>query len=334
MDFTQSNSALIVQVSDLHFGREIHPPASRQNVLRRGHGRAVPGMHPHCVGALRELENEIRSIMLRYPQDAKTLAVVGDLTVIGDDSEFALALTYLRARFQTSLKLSTGLGGLFDITVMVPGNHDHWGGRYGSFAVNPGALAIHGVYFDSTPAQPWFFQKHRIGPDGNIQLQLMGLDSCAGAGLNVAARGRLPTGVQAHLSRDIVQSNQEATLESRKVARLLLCHHSIENSSGVNAMLHAMDPTSRTDLEGFMQTNSVHAILTGHIHSTRLPPAQAAYGAEYRSGSACQSRSPTHEILVHRISVEGGYLVMRSVALARTKGGPFGTMQHVHRRLA
>lgn len=61
MDFKQAE-ALIVQVSDLHFGREICPPAL-----------AVPGMFPHSVDALVELENEIRAVMLRYPNAAKSL---------------------------------------------------------------------------------------------------------------------------------------------------------------------------------------------------------------------------------------------------------------------
>lgn len=335
---------VLVHISDLHFAREIHPPGLRgRGAVHPGQPGLLQGFYPHDLGACRELGNAVRSLFLSYPSSMRVLVASGDLTVSGDDSELALALSFLKRDVAISWHGQIGLRAdtELDLFVATPGNHDHWRGRLApAFLARTGpSSGIHGTYFPTHPRRPWFHRVIKAGPPGTgFQLQLMGVDSSGGSAVQWAARGALPAGAIADLKSSIATADQEAVREKRAVARILVTHHSLSPGGGPKGALHAFDTQSATELGNFLSTHRVHAVLTGHTHSPELSPTNVRpFGVELRSGTTLQARRPPalpdNAFLIHRIAFDQQDLVLKSAAFVRVGRGPFKQGAVVRRTL-
>jgi 3',5'-cyclic AMP phosphodiesterase CpdA len=185
----------LVHISDLHFAHEWFSRAQRTPTNVNPTQSIIPtpgGLGAHDIGACEDLENALQGIAATWKvqnkrPDFKLLVVTGDLTVCGDDSEFVLALTYLRETIVDAWRSGIGLGKIgFDDVLVIPGNHDHWGGAYRFLYSGGTPPSIHGTYFPTAANKTWWFREfaRSTGP----VLQLMGIDTCAGRGARFFAR--------------------------------------------------------------------------------------------------------------------------------------------------
>ena len=97
-------SIALIQISDLHFAHEFFPKGHRATVPANPQAAplvAAQGLAAHDVAACEDLDNAVGAIFSDWaatgsPPSLKLLVITGDLTVCGDDSEFSLALTFVR----------------------------------------------------------------------------------------------------------------------------------------------------------------------------------------------------------------------------------------------
>lgn len=285
----QRPAFMIVHVSDLHFGAEMYPAWTRTGAPLRPRtppsAAFLPGMHgafPHDPGACRELQNEIQSrILLRNPRQVVVVAS-GDLTALGDDSEFALALTFLRSRVQTSWHSGLGLGPYAHDVRVVPGNHDHALGRLRSHLVQR-AAPLHGIYVHDGPE--W----SRTYTEDGLVLEVFGLDTCSSPGRQWLARGGVADTAMGALGRKMDEADDARRLASASEPwlRLLVCHHS--PSGG---------PSIAADLAGAIRSmcaqRGVHFVLSGHTHAPEVPLPRSTHrmGLDLRCGTTLQGALP------------------------------------------
>lgn len=327
---------MIVHISDLHFAAELSPswtrstaPLMRQTPPLYARLPLSIGMFPHDVGACEELENEIKTLV-RNKKPRKTLLVVsGDLTWTGDDSEFVMALTYLRGRLQRDWSGGLGLSPWIRETFTLPGNHDHWNSSTLRGIVNPRGRTsrIHGIYFRGPSGQSWW---HESLEEGDVQLQLMGIDSSEPARVSLFARGYIDPASLTALEQEIIKADKLANQRLRPV-RVLVVHHSPIYTGGFR-WANEMEPTSRQDLNQFCRTSGIHFVLTGHVHEPLIPPQGTALtpGMELRCGTTLQGAprgklptSSNNVFLVHLLHMDGSLVEWRTELYQRALQGSF-----------
>lgn len=314
---------LLIHVSDIHFGSEFY--ANRNSVPNARNSsappppaapkRTIPGLAAHDVGACEELENEILALKSALRPDQTVLVVSGDLTVLGEASEFAMAHTFLRSRIQATWMRASGLGDIVDSVVAVPGNHDHLRGHL-SRTIHRSRPST-GVYpfFEPTRsanANCWWI--HHVIDVDRLCLQIGGLDSCgassgqpfATGSLDLAALTELETVMHAHPSPP-----------GSHVVRLLVLHHALDPASSPSLkqrlahQTHKLDDASRRALETFCAQTNTQFVLTGHLHVPGVPQkgAQLRPGMEIRCGTSLQE-GPQRKL---------GQIFMAHVIEARTR---------------
>ena len=149
----------------------------------------------------------------------------------------------------------------------------------------------------------------------------MGLDTCAGPGARLFAKGRIHPTDLTHLGHEIDCSN--AAHRGRLIVRVLLAHHGLLSTTGVKGWAQALDKASAQQLDAFLQKRQVHALLTGHLHT---PQFAAAAGScwELRCGTSLQRHAKAGQsFLVHRIEAQPGSVYLETTAHQRTTAGGF-----------
>lgn len=318
-------SIVIVHVSDLHFGRDFVPPFASNGTAYAGPAPTQPppairGFAQHDLNACDELEVRLRRLAIskgwNAPQGAplKLLVASGDLTVCGHETEFSHALTFLQSSIAVSWDREVGLGKLgFSDTLAVPGNHDHWrGARFRSAGMQIPQRGIHGLFFRSGPSSSCWFREY-VQAKGLV-LQLMGIDSSAGAAVQLLARGRFDPNDFTALDREIAASNQR--LRHHRIVRVLVVHHGLQNTR----WSHGLDAASASALNDFIQRNRVHRLLSGHLHSPFLS------NTELRCGTTLQRQRRTGKqtFLLHELSDGvGGVIKFDTTVFERGPAGRF-----------
>jgi len=328
---------MIFHVSDLHFAEELYPSWTRSGapvVPKTPPWRArlslSQGVFPHDVAACEELENETKALIRDEKPQRALLVASGDLTLTGDDSEFVMALTYLRGRLQRDWSGVLGIGPYIRETFTVPGNHDHWYSSTMRGFRNPtrGISPIHGTYFRGPVGHSWW---HESLEEGSIQLQLMGIDSRDPASGSLAARGYIDSTSLAALGHDINQADIFARQKSLFPVRVLVVHHSPQHR-GIFKWLNEIDHGSRQLLDQFCQRHSIHFVLTGHVHDPLVPAPGTphTYGMELRCGTTLQGAPPRklpsksgNVFLLHAIYEDSGSVEWRTDVYQRALQGPF-----------
>ena len=317
----------IIHISDLHFGREIFPATSRgAGAVARRIPVGAPGMLSHDVNALLDLEACVRRLIVHNkldanPWDKRLLVVSGDLTAVGDDSEFALALTALQGELFIDTTRSVEFAELFDEVLTVPGNHDHWKARalHAWAFTTWGASPIHGKYFVGDPQSPAKYWWYRGIGSKHVYLQIAGVDSSAGPGANLLARGPLPPSWDHELEKRF--SGDAGALGATPVARFLVTHHSLHPGGGFAGFAHGFAAQDEADLLDFARRVRLHRVLTGHLHEPRV-----AGDIELRCGTTLQSalfgRSPARmgwTFLLHELdALDNGKIRLTTHTYART----------------
>lgn len=299
---------LIVHVSDLHFGREFYghrttaqsPTSGRTNSV----GATPQGLRTHDVEGCAALANAIERLLQKRRPKVALLAVTGDLSVEGSDSEFSLSHTFLSGRIPRTRRLTIGLADIVKDIVCVPGNHDHWNGwnskLFPIFLAQGGPVrGIHGPWFEG-PA--W----HRAFGGQGVQLDVIGLDSCAGPGWRFGARGKLDSAALGALGARLPQPNAGGN----RSIRVALMHHP-PNPIGLT---HALDSASVKDFASFCGMHDVKVVLTGHTHEpASLTPNGGCPVYELRCGTTLQSSPPGKAppkgwtFLVHSVDRDGAH---------------------------
>jgi len=302
---------MIFHISDLHFGGELYPQWMREDapLVKAGPPlytyiplvrEIVTGLYPHDPSACMELENLIANQILERQPGRVLLVVSGDLTALGFDSEFAIALSYLRSRLQTSWSDSLGLGGLGMETLVVAGNHDHALGSKRSHIVQH-AAPLYGQYLPNERA--WL----RAYTHGSLRLEVAGLDTCGSERNQLLARGRLDRvslGVLNAALSKTAEASKNAAKGTKKPLRLLVCHHSPSSSSWTTA------PGSANQIKKLCDTHDIHFVLCGHTHDIAVPASGSTHqmGTELRCGTTLQGSPPNcvpnkdgNTLLIHSI---------------------------------
>lgn len=297
---------ILVHLSDLHFGDEMYPllgsgnqkPTTPNTSKFLKNVPLVSAVYGHDLSALDHLEIRIDQLAddRNWGEDAK-LVITGDLTAQGHDSEFALSQTYVRSRFATNRRVKFGLEQVLesDEILSVPGNHDHWEGKYplkylkaGSPGPNPD---IYPEYFTASDGNSgWWW--HRVEELDGLRVQLMGIDSSAENGNRTWARGKLDSNALDELEQCISEADEEANEEDVKV---LAVHHS--PSSEDNFL--KFEDNSAQKLEEFCQNQGIDVLLTGHVHEPLIPgvcnptdDTPIGFATELRTGTSVQGSPP------------------------------------------
>lgn len=304
---TRLSKVLLVQLSDVHFGPELFPSSNGSNPIPGSPRPArMPGMSPHDFGACQDLENELLRLRMQTGVERLAVLVTGDLTVSGDASEFALAQSYIRGRIRTLWSNAIGLGKVADVVVMIPGNHDHLGGRFLRTIVRqrPSAPAYQFFHPTHSTNHSWW-NLHEIRTS-DLCIQIGGLDSCGSQTPQFAARGSVDPGAIRELEQAMLTSGPVGL--HRTLVRILLLHHSLQSgaSGGIKAAVHALDTASQQLVHSFCNNTNTRFVLTGHEHSPLLPTqSPAALGTEIRCGSSLQEGGHNGHgqvFLVHAVS--------------------------------
>jgi hypothetical protein len=237
--------------------------------------------------------------------------VSGDLTRVGNESEFAVAHTLLRSSARLTLVPPPDLLGYSvadDQFASVPGNHDQYGAGFMA-ALNP---ALTGVHFEVTT---W----HRRFVDSNdeVTLDLFGIDTNSGfipapPGWNLPAWGAISNQQLTQLE-NLLNANPPV---QGPTVRALMMHHSLSYFGGpVGSLIwtSAILPFSRPRLRMICANHGVAAILTGHTHTMLCKPLQArsSGGArhtfwELRCWSTLVGPRKINGFLAHEISNRPG----------------------------
>lgn len=313
---------VLAHLSDLHWGREIQPPATAGAGLVRGQPGVVTqntpqGFMPHDPAAVEDLVVRLKKIQLGLKDTPWGLVTSGDLTITGDDSEFSLAQSFLKGEIRRSLNgMPLGLGGLrVAFERSVAGNHDHWGGsKLGALGNSRRPRALYGRYVDGGPSAPWWSEVASVTQSPETLLHVMGIDSCGGYWLKHTATGAID---DAHL-RELHRECADVRRRHRhaRIVRVLVLHHSLVSTGGSPAAwlhqeTHKLAPNSEAHLRAFLQANDVAVMLTGHLHRTALVTAggvrelRAGTATQYQSRPAGVGTKTGQSFLLHQISVAG-----------------------------
>lgn len=265
---------VVVHISDPHFGEVLLNPKTR---ILSGFGCHHVTLCKALYGALQE----VRATTGLGDEEPFHLVMSGDLTSAGVPSEFFVGHAYFQSRnpdeYETFPPIQmTGLGLPLSVISMVPGNHDHWYGRW----VWPFHRGYSPQLFpDWFCPTPWM--RSIVSTHGGIQLDIVGIDSSSGLktapfNLNPFAGGALSreeidgqfdnagNRVRDGLTHKLDLSLQASPADDRvqKRTRAIICHHALTR----DGVAQPLDPHSALELVKLASAKSVAAILTGHTH--------------------------------------------------------------------
>jgi 3',5'-cyclic AMP phosphodiesterase CpdA len=231
---------ILAHISDLHFDSRILNDRFIGVPHRLGHDKVLSFA---LMTALEEVPSDCQ-VQVQGPID---VVVSGDLTRVGDESEFAVAHTLLLSAARLQLIDPNDLLGYkiaADRFASVPGNHDQYGARgWPMPAYNP---ALRGVHFEDTP---WH---HTITEaSGHLILDLFGVDTNSGRlpgfGLNILAWGDISRQQLIDLERLLTRA---PAVSAGQRMRALVMHHSLSYRGGAGAIigLAALSPRSRREI--------------------------------------------------------------------------------------
>lgn len=285
---------VFVQISDLHIGGRMENHQHRRIPHQKGHNIELCEGLQYALLTLRE--------DLGWPEDrALPVVVSGDLTQLGQQADLKLAHRFLFE--ETPLRFGTwGLNLDRDAVETVPGNHDHWDGTTQALPNKTHNADLFPSWFRR---HPWAADQPMTSPDGNLRVELFGVDSTSGyrgAWLpKHRQRGSLHEdevrALREHLGRARAAAPQDAT-----TLRVVVCHHSLQGASSWKPSRMELD--SERSLLAAAGDHEVFAVLSGHTHTFLVPPARHERGTyELRSSSTLQGKRPTpgHGFYVHQI---------------------------------
>lgn len=255
-------------LSDLHIGGNAYK--NRIHTRNWWVVKHLQSDNPHdddLASALSDVWSGPRSIRNRFkiPREvAIPVAISGDLTRRGFNSDFELAKQYVEAAWLTpkgqirgsGLRLGRIESGNY---IAIPGNHDQWDGRPYWFAP---------VAFHPFPFRRWFPQDNARpmvmqSPDRTLVVEVYSVDSNSGHIGKVfrpAQGGSISRHEFARLRRSFDRSS---TRKEQKRVRVILCHHGFDSLQKTPGPL---DASSRETLIELAAEKEVAVILTGHTH--------------------------------------------------------------------
>ncbi len=321
---------LVFHLSDLHIGSH-----------HLGSESWAAGFFGHHFALLTQLKIAIANakVDLNTTSDDVLVHVVGgDLTRVGGDYDFHIALTYLLSELtwiedgsgnQRRLGLDLPMKRFYTI----PGNHDHWKGYRTRLAQLRPPAYNQDIFNDFFELTPW---RHPVkSMSGDFVLELFGVDSNEGLKTqltNLLAGGAMSSeelnGKDA--AGNVVKDGLEQLLARAKVAeadgkprvRAILCHHSLGTNNGpLNAQ--PLDNPSRVELLKLARLFGVRGVLTGHTHyfaDVQWTGAQPPVW-EIRCGTTLQLSSQMPQPLPQRSQLLApGFLVHEFELDAKAKG--------------
>lgn len=270
----------LVQISDLHFDADIDNVRAARHEGYDAHNRHL------CHALMETLFHE------HFPEIGECQLVVGgDLTSTGSPDEFRTAATFLRNRHpaaeQPGLRVGTGLGleHPADRYWTIPGNHDHWEGRW-LFPIQKGySRRLFPLHFVE---HPWVATIR----SGDLELVLCGIDSNSmfeGFSVNVnpgAGGGFSPTEREIFEGRVARALGRPLEAGVRRRLGAILCHHPL-STDGVEPLRAAC----ASWLLQFAGDHQIPMILTGHTHRVLMQPFPVMTAAGVRK--VYEVRAPT-----------------------------------------
>lgn len=323
--------ATFVHISDIHIG-EIDPgtgDAKTSWLAAQAYSNTpwLDGLLGHHGRALHELDDFVVDLKTKEP--TVRLLVTGDLSRFGARSELRDARAYIEGEIDITPPHGNDVGlRLAGHILVIPGNHDHWGGTAG-----PGG--VHGSRYKTV------FQKqvpflHSVQLEKSKHIVFLGINSDANV-YKLSAKRVLAIGA---FQSQLQQLHAWLKTKRDDEFRILLIHHSwFQGGTTLR-----MDSASKGALEEFMVDNQVSAMLCGHSHHPLLNcfTANAARNSstvyELRCGSTTQhdavplkwktllQKRPRrnwqpNSLIVHRVYQDTDAMMWRSELHARGQGG-------------
>lgn len=281
----------LVHLSDIHYGE----------------GAAIGGLRGHnelMAALLPPFLDQLQYALGDEDNQGVAYVVSGDLTVRGTEVSLTSAYGYLFGRWPDPVMgggAMAGLGLPFDRTIIVPGNHDHWRGRF--------ALGRHNEKVQQFVPTGSVLRVE--APRGGLAIELFGIDSSSGLrsrwrGTSVRQGGRLSDEQFARVQTWAATPSPDPTGITVKV---LVCHHDIQDHGRLPKPLDS----AQVDLlsKGCVR-NGVFVILTGHQHEPCYVRAGSGHQMqEFTCGAslACDSRrlvGGESGALVHEVTLGDG----------------------------
>jgi Calcineurin-like phosphoesterase len=316
---------LIIHLTDPHFGEDHRPAMFWRRVIWHQDG--------HDIQLARALTDFLPDIRFHLPQPVAAstpvhYVVSGDLTCRGSEKNFATAYSFLLDKSLWSpsagpvgLGLPNSFSGVFEdedprtdkaaTTIsLVPGNHDHWEGRF--FLRGP-------TRHLPMPQTPWSDARIQIG---DLSLDLFGIDSFADAprGRHYSQSGRF------HDLSDLENGLREFKDHppSTHAAAAIVVHHSLEPD------WKNLEADSARRLLSLADRYGVTALLTGHTHTSLNSGFAGSQGSvwrtrELRAATTCCGPAVVGKqgFLVHHLSTDARGGVWRSYEFLFNANGSF-----------
>jgi 3',5'-cyclic AMP phosphodiesterase CpdA len=245
--------ASIIHISDLHFSSKFTTDEGEfieQHVQPKG-------IHSHSYQAAVSLSIRVNQILQnRKRHKIPTVVIVtGDVTRIGRDREFQVAVTFLKGEIWVGARQSWGLNlkendsqvgeGNSPALFYIPGNHDTWKLRFGIFN-----SAYRSYFPDAFPTQLTIVTGERI-------IQIYGLDSThTSLSRYILARGEVPpeqiNGLEVKISRTIRKQD----------VRIACLHHPLIDLPGPT-----MELENHRNVGQSLNFMGMDLVLSGHIHN-------------------------------------------------------------------
>jgi hypothetical protein len=272
--------ATFVHLSDLHIG-EVNPgsgdavvSAVAARLYATGHS-FLDGLLGHHGQALEDLEAFVGDLR-DEGEDDLNIIVTGDMTRVGHYVDYANAKRF----FEQWLDLRPPTGtttaglGLKNVDLIIPGNHDHWGGSFVALGGGPSQYA-------SNFRNPLPYVHHCPRLANGRKVVFVGIDSDA----DVFALSHDRQLALGKFESQLVNPGLPADPQD---IRMMLIHHSWYQSGKILRMRTA----SKDKLGEYLVRYNIKGILTGHSHAPLLdfftinPQQVDVY--ELRAGTASQ----------------------------------------------
>lgn len=278
--------ASFVQISDLHIGdidklsgdANVSAVAARLYATSRSFMDGLLGHHGQALEDLEAFVAELRD----EGEDDLNIIVTGDITRTGDLVDFGNATAFLERALDLSppnWTRSAGLG-LGSVDLIIPGNHDKWGGSF--FALG-GGPSNYGGYFRT----PLPYVHHCPKLKNGRKVVFVGIDSDADV-LSLSHDRQLALGNFKSQLDNPGNGSHPSFPPAPQEIRMMLIHHSWYQSGKMLRMRTA----SKDKLGQFLIRHGIKGILTGHSHAPFLdfftvnPQQVDVY--ELRAGTASQ----------------------------------------------
>lgn len=220
---------VLLHVSDVHFGE----------ILLNQKTRIISGYRCHHLSLCKALFtalSEVRKITYLGDDDPIYLTMSGDLTSLGLPFELFVGRVFFHSRIPDecgSTVDSTGLNLQSSSITMVPGNHDHWYGRWIYPFQRGYSPKLFPSFFCTTP-----WHKPILSTHEGFQLDLIGVDSSSGLkknrlNLNPGAGGRISNDEFINLEQLLSQLQTTSPISTgvKHQIRSIVCHHSLRPHS-------------------------------------------------------------------------------------------------------